>query len=134
MATIRRITNKKFTDLDPIFIPHPTTGDVTKIVNEVSVKTSIKSLIRTTKGERLFQPDVGTNLNSLLFEPMHQGTSELIKYEIENVISKYEPRVKLNNVLITPFQDKNSYDINLEFTILGFSDVTNIQFLLERTR
>ena len=41
-----------------------------------AAKSNLKNLLLTNKGERPFQPDFGTGLASLLFEPLTDGVLE----------------------------------------------------------
>jgi len=59
------------------------------------LESSLKSLLLTTKGERLHVPDFGTNLRALVF---NQNTDELVSIAHENIstaIARWEPRVRL---------------------------------------
>ena len=51
-------------DLSPI----PGRGDIARRLNENSVREAIKNLILTDKGERLFQPNLGSDIRASLFE------------------------------------------------------------------
>ena len=57
-----------FSDFFTDFSRHAQTGELNKKTNENAVKQSVRNLLLTNKGERLFQPTVGSNLKALLFE------------------------------------------------------------------
>ena len=50
--------------------PHPVSGMLLRFVNEKAVTRSIRNLILTNRGERLYQPKIGSDIRSILFEPM----------------------------------------------------------------
>ena len=56
-----------YKDLPLDFTPHPVTGDVRPITNEVAVRRSLSNLINTTKGSRPFMPDYGSSVKNYLF-------------------------------------------------------------------
>jgi phage baseplate assembly protein W len=92
-------------------------------------------LLLTRKGERPFQPDLGSGLQDLLFEPMDYGTSALIKKEVIETLTKYEPRIIITNLICTPDFDNNGYSVELEYSIRGREDrPVVIDIFLERTR
>lgn len=126
--------NKLYKDLDFSFTAHPNTGDVVKVVDNNSVKQSIKSLLFTALGERLFQPEVGTPLRRLLFEPIDPITSEVLYRTIKNTIENYEPRVKLDGVQVVPNYEENSYEVSIFFTTLGVNQSSSLTLSLQRTR
>jgi len=124
-----------FKDFNFNFKPHPVTEDLQVVKDGADIKQSIKSLLLTRRGERLFNSDLGTGLSDLLFEPLDFGTAAVIRDEIYSVITSYESRIEIKNLTVdTNFED-NGYDIELEYTIRGRSDLqTNIEFFLESSR
>lgn len=126
--------NKLYKDIDFSFEAHPETGDVLKKIDNNAVKQSIRSLIETGFGERLFEPEIGSPIRKLLFEPMDPITTETIRRAIENTIQNYEPRVRLDIVDVTPKYDENAYEISIYFTALGINQPTSITITLQRLR
>ena len=124
-----------FKDLSVTFKKHPVTNDLVTVKDNAAVSQSIKSLLLTRRGERPFQPDLGSGLQDLLFEPMDYGTSALIKKEITETLNRYEPRVIITNLNCFPDFDNNGYEVELEYLIRGREDrPVGIDIFLERTR
>ena len=125
----------KFKDLSITFKKHPVTNDLVTVKDNSAVAQSIKGLLLTRKGERPFQPDLGSGLQDLLFEPMDYGTSALIKKEITETLAKFEPRVVVTNLICFPDYDNNGYTVELQYRIRGREDrPVVIDIFLERTR
>ena len=125
----------KFKDLSITFKKHPVTNDLVTVKDNSAVAQSIKGLLLTRKGERPFQPDLGSGLQDLLFEPMDYGTSALIKKEITETLAKFEPRVVVTNLICFPDYDNNGYTVELQYRIRGREDrPLVIDIFLERTR
>ena len=59
-----------FKDLSITFKKHPVTDDLVTVKDKAAVAQSIKGLLLTRRGERPFQPDIGSNIRKALFEPM----------------------------------------------------------------
>jgi phage baseplate assembly protein W len=124
-----------FKDLNITFKPHPITGDLTVVKDEVAIKQAIINLLLTNRGERFFDSRIGSSLSSLLFETLDFATAALINSEVENTIKFYEPRVNILSISTVPNFDDNGFDIELVFEITGREDFpTSINFFLERTR
>lgn len=62
--------------------------------------SSVKMLLITGKGERVMEPDYGTNLRVLLFEHMAAGVEEIAQREIVEALTRWEPRVTLESVSV----------------------------------
>jgi len=58
-------------------------------------------LILTRKGQRLYNPDFGTNLLQFIFEPNDDLTFSSIKQEITDVVKRYLPNLQINEISVT---------------------------------
>lgn len=124
-----------FKDLSVTFKKHPVTDDLVTVKDTAAISQSIVNLLLTNPGERRFQPNLGSGIYSTLFEPLDFGTSGIIRSEIVDVISRYEPRIIMTKVIVVPDFDNNGYSIELDYVIRGREDApVNIEFFLERTR
>jgi phage baseplate assembly protein W len=123
-----------YKDIDLEFLAHPATKDVSKKVDVNAVKQSLKNLLFTQYGERPFQPLLGSPLYRLLFEPMDPITIEAMKQAIELLIQNYEPRVRLENIVILPVYDKNEYELSILFTVVGIPLPVTFTTILQRLR
>lgn len=130
MTTSTRV----FTDIDLNFIAHPITGDIAKKVGDAAIIQSLVSLLSTGKYERLMQPDIYSDLKQQLFEPLDNITASSIGNSITAVINKFEPRVSLHEVNVTPDYDNNGYDCTMTFFILNQTTPISISLFLERIR
>jgi phage baseplate assembly protein W len=124
-----------FKDLSVTFKKHPVTDDLVIVKDKAAVAQSIKGLLLTRRGERPFQPDLGSGLQDLLFEPLDYGSGALIKKEIKETLSRYEPRISITKLMCYPDMSNNGYEVELEYFILGREDrAVALDIFLERTR
>jgi phage baseplate assembly protein W len=124
-----------FKDLSVTFKKHPVTDDLVTVKDNPAISQSIVNLLLTNKGERLFQPDLGSGIYRTLFEPLDFGTAGLIRSEIADTIGRYEPRIIVDNVVVVPDFENNGYSVELKYIIRGREDTpVGIEFFLERTR
>jgi len=124
---------KLYKDIDLTFAK-TTSNDVAKRIDVNAVKQSIKNLLLTRPGERPFQPNLGSELYAILFEPMDAVTVEILKGVISNCIGNYEPRVKLQEVAVNPNYDENAYDVSLYFYIVGIYSPVTFNLTMQRVR
>jgi phage baseplate assembly protein W len=126
--------NHIYSDLDLRFMPTLSTGDVSMRYDAQSVIASIKNLLNTSKYERLFQPDISNDLSTLLFEPVTSITATLIQNEVIRIINNWEPRAKINTVLVSAAPDQNQFNVSLSVFIANQTQPTAINIILQRTR
>jgi phage baseplate assembly protein W len=123
-----------FSDLDLNFAPHPVTGDLVRKHDENAVKQSIKNLIMTRHFERPFHSEMGSPIRELLFDLMTPVTALMVRRAIIDLISNFEPRVKLLGVEVIPSEENNSLYVSITFKLVNTESPLSLEFLLERTR
>jgi len=69
----------------------------TKTIRQ-QVKSNIRNLLLTERGERVFQPNFGSNLKSLLFEQITPTLLENVENDIRESLSTWLPYVNVNNL------------------------------------
>lgn len=142
MAVIRRsqlktpavIKVKAYSDIDSAFNIHPNTRDVSLLINEDAVKTSIRNILLTRKGERVFNTLYGSDLQSILFENITPQTELTLKKYIETSITNFEPRAKLIEVIVTGMPDENGYVVTIIFGVINKTEPIKLELLLNRIR
>ena len=104
----------------------------TKTIRQ-QVKSNIRNLLLTERGERLFQPNFGSNLKSLLFEQITPTNLESIENDIRSSLSTWLPYVNVNNlVAVQDDRNPNQVLISLEYsTTLKPDALDTITFTFE---
>lgn len=125
---------KLYSDLDFTFTRTPGRNDIALSYDEMAVIRSVRYLLLTKNFERPFQSNLGSRIESLLFEPVDALTAQSLKSEIETVINNFEPRVSLVQVTIYEKPDDNAYSVTIQFYIGNNVEPTAINLILERTR
>lgn len=114
--------------------PHPVSGALLRFANEKAVTRSIRNLILTNPGERLYQPDIGSGIRSLLFEPMSQFTANTLRKLIEDTIRKYEERAQVLAVEVIPDEERNRYTVTIVYMLINKPDPISVNVTLQRVR
>lgn len=71
------------------------------------VKSNFKNLILTKKGERLMQPELGTDLHKILFENITEETIDNARLTVVESVERWMPFLEL-----VDFQIKNPVNSN----------------------
>ena len=120
-----------YVDFDSTFDVHPVTGDLPLLVDENAVKRSIRNLILTNYYERPFQPRAGSQVTGAQFENYNPISIEILRQNVEEVISNSEPRARLIRVVIKQ-RDLNSVDVTIVFALLNNTREVQMSLLLNR--
>ena len=111
--------SKSFKDLSMSFKVNPLNDDLIPLKNEAAIARSIRNIVFTSPGEKIFNPEFGSEISKVLFENIDEISAISIKDEIETSIRNYEPRVNLEEVDIEPNYDNNQFDVRINYRIVG---------------
>jgi phage baseplate assembly protein W len=125
---------KDYIDIDLSFRANPFTKDIYLKTDEEAVKTALKHLILTKNFERPFHPEIGTQINSLLFENFSPAVKIAMERTIQETIEKFEPRVRLIELKVTEDQSSNGLSVNIVFALRNTNRPLTLTTLLSRVR
>ena len=82
------------------------------------VKSNIRNLLLTSKGERVFQPNFGSDLFNVIFEQITEDTFDTVKQTITDAIETWLPYVTIEDIKVfTENENPNTIIVNLEFSV-----------------
>lgn len=124
-----------FSDFLTSFAKTPFGNQLAKVSNEQAVTQSIKNLIRTNLGERLFQPTIGSDVYALLFEHNTPENESMIELFIETTIKNNEPRAQyISSTVNTDMSNENSVEITVVYNLINNPEPITLTVLLKRVR
>jgi phage baseplate assembly protein W len=126
--------NQSYSDFLTDLNPHPVSGDIVKYINENSVIRSVRNLLLTDRFERLYQPDIGTDIRKMLFEPMDDATAQNISVFTQQTITQYEPRAKVISINVVADTENNRYIVSLVLIVINKQDPISFNITLDRIR
>lgn len=103
------------------------------VADVAAIRTSLFSLFETVKGERLFRPQVGASLITLLFEPVDDTMAFYVRNSLIE-IAKYEPRITINESKLRVIADPDgqSYAVTFVYTIPSLNLEDSLKFSFNR--
>ena len=123
-----------FSDIDLNFTRHPITDDISRKTDAAAVNQALRNLILTANYERPFNSNLGSPIRGLMFEPYSPMLRIMLKTVVEQTIENFEPRISLQDVIISPDDSNNSLEISIYYYILNSTALQSFQMTLERTR
>ena len=127
--------SRSFKDISLSFTPHPVTKDLTVIKDANAIKKAVRNLVQTIPRERFFNPNLGTDIRGSLFDFVDFGTASVIEQQIQTTIENYEPRVDNLQIEVFPRPDRNEFEVNIYFDIIGQQFPSQaFQYILEASR
>jgi len=123
-----------YSDVPNSFVQSPVNADLTRVVNEQAIKQSIRNLLLTDRGERLFQPNLGSDIKALLFENITPVSIKVAEDHIKQFIALHEKRCNVISCTVSSNIDSNAVEITILFNVINRSDTIEFNIILDRVR
>jgi phage baseplate assembly protein W len=82
-----------------------------------AVNSEIFHVIFTPKGQRLRDPEFGTNLIKFIFDPNDMQTWDGVVSEVKEAITRYVPNCKLNDINVLEGDDGSGLYVSIEYSV-----------------
>lgn len=95
------------------------------------IKSNIKNLLLTRRGERIMHPTFGTSLYSSLFEQNTDDLEVKVQTSIEDSISEWMPFITIEEILIDQSnndRDRYNFNISISFKVSGQQNLETVTF------
>ena len=92
--------------------------DVNNNVAE-KVRSQLMHIVFTPKGQRLRNPEFGTDLIKFIFEQNEGTTWEAVKTEIMESVSRWASNIRLNNIQVVKNEDNEAeIYVRLDYSVV----------------
>ena len=95
------------------------------------IKSNIKNLLLTKKGERILQPEFGSDLHSVLFEFNDDNLEPIIEQVVTEAMEKWLPFVTIDEIIVestNELKDNNTVNISMKFSIGDNPQLNEVTF------
>lgn len=91
------------------------------------IKQDIINHFHIRQGEKLSNPEFGTIIWDVLFEPLTDGLKEAIVQNVSRVIN-YDPRVNVDNIIVDSYESGIQIECTLTYLPYNISEKINMKF------
>lgn len=99
-----------------------------KLYDVELVKQDLLNHFNIRKGEKLENPDFGTNIWLYLFDPLDDDTKNAVISEVESVVN-YDPRVTLDQIEVQEFEQ--GLQVKMTVLYIGYAIRETINLLFD---
>lgn len=94
-------------------------GDFTKKHDLEAILLSWNNILMTATRTYTFDPEYGSDLYKLVFEPADNYTAAKIKEEVMDKIQRYDDRAKILNIEVSFLNNRKGFTISIEVDYKG---------------
>lgn len=95
---------------------------------DVDIRQAMRIIIMTCPGERVMRPDFGCRIHELIFDPCNEATAIVAERYVREALTRWEPRVRLEEINVTPEHDLGALSVEIIYEIKGQNDRRNLVF------
>jgi phage baseplate assembly protein W len=105
------------------------TGQIALVSGPGEIEQAMYLILATAPGERPMRPEFGCRLQEFVFAPADAATAALIAAEVHTSLRRWEPRISVDDVLVTADGDESStLWIDVRYTVRSTYDRRNLVF------
>jgi phage baseplate assembly protein W len=123
-----------YSDFTDNFDKSPFSDDLAKVTNENSVKQSLKNIVRTILGERLYDNTIGQSGNYGLFGLNDGLTQTVVSQTLTDAIKQNEPRVNLLGITVDSTSIEYALSITIYFMVINNPNTLSTNIIIKRVR
>ena len=96
-----------------------------RLTDQELIKQDLYNHFNIRKGEKLMQPNFGTIIWNMMFEPLNEETQTLMSEDVKRIV-EYDPRIQATDVIVTQFE--HGIQIEIELLYVTTNQVERIAF------
>ena len=105
--------------------------DVNSSVKE-KVRSQLMHIVFTPKGQRIRNPEFGTDLVKYIFEPSDQTTWEAVKNEVTESVKRWASNININSIQVVKNEnDESEIYVRLDYSVSEGNKVTNDSIVVQ---
>ena len=104
------------------------TGDFKRVNNLDVIITSWNNILMTPRRTYLFDPEYGSDLHKIIFEPVDDTTIERIKTEVETRLSLYDDRATIDDIEVLLNSNGKGFTVNVLVDYEGETGSLSVKF------
>jgi phage baseplate assembly protein W len=87
-------------------------------IDSKAIRSDLMHLILTRKGERLYNPEFGTDLLRFIFEPNDAATYSDIKLDIQTTVKRFIPNLSVDDITVEASEEfEYKATVRIDYTI-----------------
>ena len=103
-------------------------GDFKRVTDINVIITSWNNILMTPRRTFLMDPEYGSDLHKILFDPVDESTVERIKTEVVSRIRAYDDRAKIDGVEVLLNSNRKGFTVNVFVDYDGETGTLSVKF------
>jgi phage baseplate assembly protein W len=103
-------------------------GSIALVRGTQELEQAMRLILMTYPGERPMRPRFGSRLRDFIFDGATSENATAIGHEVRETLLRWEPRVDVTSIDVTPHYDEAMLYIDIGYTVKATNDRRNLVF------
>lgn len=96
------------------------------------VKSQLIHIVFTPKGQRIRNPEFGTDLIKFIFDPNDDMSWESVKNEVSDSVNRWANNISIRNIeIVKNAEDEHEIYVRLDYSVIEGNKKTNDSVVIE---
>ena len=96
------------------------------------VKSQLIHIVFTPKGQRIRNPEFGTDLIKFIFDPNDEMSWESVKTEVSESVNRWASNITIRNIeVVKNAEDEHEIYVRLDYSVIEGNKTTNDSVVIE---
>jgi uncharacterized protein len=108
-------------------------GGIAETSGADKIRLAVLTILGTQPGERLMRQSFGCPLRNLTFAPLNAATANLAQFYVQDALTRWEPRIRLDEVQATATTDEKGQPllfVNVHYHLRVSGQAQQVSFQL----
>lgn len=99
-----------------------------------AIKAALRNLFSFRTGQEILQPEFGNELYDFMYQPINEIMGQKISRTIQDMVERWQPRVRTEQVKIEMDIDNLAYYITYEYSVPSLNTRDSLALTLNRNK
>ncbi len=96
------------------------------------VRSELMHIVFTPKGQRIRNPEFGTDLIKFIFEPSDDTTWEAVKNEVSDSVKRWATNIVINDIqVVKNEEDESEIYVKIDYSVSEGNKITNDKIVVQ---
>lgn len=105
-------------------------GDLKLSQGDPNIQESIRLILGTQVGERVYRPEFGSRISELVFAPLNRDTLIKLRLRVEEALSRWEPRITVTGIIAEPDPIQGKVELTIQYRLRNSKDDYDVRNMI----
>lgn len=105
-------------------------GELKLSQGDPNIQESIRLILGTQVGERVYRPDFGSRLSDLIFAPLNRDTLIKLRLRVEEALSRWEPRITVTGIIAEADPIEGKVELTIQYRLRNSKDDYDVRNMI----